>query len=268
MAGATRRPSSLAARTRLSFTTTQSPRPSRPGRSRKRASVQVSERRSITSMRLAERSGSGLWAISSSAARSRSLPPARPILGRPSRKGPGFRVIHRPLTNLQPGINASRAKFGLEAMSPKVVVIEDDKDLTGLLRYAFEKEGFEFADTQDGLDRPRVLPPRAAGCHRAGRDAPRNGRLLGLQGTPQGSMPARDAGGLPHGPVPGGGPCEGPRDRRRRLCRQAVLRARASGAGEAAPARPGPDRAGLQARRAGAGPGAARGASQRAGRWR
>ena len=39
-------------------------------------------------------------------------------------------------------------------MSPKVVVIEDDRDLAGLLRYAFEQEGFEFAGTHDGLTAP------------------------------------------------------------------------------------------------------------------
>ncbi len=36
-------------------------------------------------------------------------------------------------------------------MSPKVVVIEDDQDLAGLLRYAFEQEGFRFAGMGDGL---------------------------------------------------------------------------------------------------------------------
>ena len=36
-------------------------------------------------------------------------------------------------------------------MAPKVVVIEDDQDLAGLLRYAFEQEGFGFAGTGDGL---------------------------------------------------------------------------------------------------------------------
>jgi len=36
-------------------------------------------------------------------------------------------------------------------MAPKVVVVEDDRDLTGLLRYAFEREGFRFAGTGDGL---------------------------------------------------------------------------------------------------------------------
>lgn len=36
-------------------------------------------------------------------------------------------------------------------MSPKVVVIEDDPDVAGLLRYAFEKEGFQYAGTDDGL---------------------------------------------------------------------------------------------------------------------
>ena len=49
-------------------------------------------------------------------------------------------------------------------MFPKVVVIEDDKDLTGLLRYAFEKEGFEFADTHDGLTALEF-------CHREQPDA-------------------------------------------------------------------------------------------------
>lgn len=39
-------------------------------------------------------------------------------------------------------------------MSPKVVVIEDDRDLAGLLRYAFEHDGFEFAGTHDGLTAP------------------------------------------------------------------------------------------------------------------
>ncbi len=39
-------------------------------------------------------------------------------------------------------------------MSPKVVVVEDDRDLAGLLRYAFEQEGFAFADTHDGLTAP------------------------------------------------------------------------------------------------------------------
>ena len=36
-------------------------------------------------------------------------------------------------------------------MPPKVAVIEDDRDLAGLLRYAFEQEGFEFACIHDGL---------------------------------------------------------------------------------------------------------------------
>ena len=36
-------------------------------------------------------------------------------------------------------------------MPPKVAVIEDDRDLTGLLQYAFEQEGFEFACIHDGL---------------------------------------------------------------------------------------------------------------------
>ncbi len=36
-------------------------------------------------------------------------------------------------------------------MPPKVAVVEDDRDLANLLRYAFEQEGFEFADTHDGL---------------------------------------------------------------------------------------------------------------------
>ena len=49
-------------------------------------------------------------------------------------------------------------------MFPKVVVIEDDKDLTGLLRYAFENEGFEFADTHDGLTALEF-------CHREQPDA-------------------------------------------------------------------------------------------------
>ncbi len=38
-----------------------------------------------------------------------------------------------------------------DGMAPKVVVIEDDQDLAGLLRYAFEQEGFRFAGTGDGL---------------------------------------------------------------------------------------------------------------------
>ena len=59
--------------------------------------------------------------------------------------------IHRPLTNLQPAFNRVRANVGLDTMSPKVAVIEDDRDLAGLLRYAFEQEGFEFAGTHDGL---------------------------------------------------------------------------------------------------------------------
>jgi len=36
-------------------------------------------------------------------------------------------------------------------MPPKVAVIEDDRDLTGLLQYALEQEGFEFACINDGL---------------------------------------------------------------------------------------------------------------------
>lgn len=36
-------------------------------------------------------------------------------------------------------------------MPPKVAVIEDDRDLTGLLQYALEQEGFEFSCTHDGL---------------------------------------------------------------------------------------------------------------------
>ena len=36
-------------------------------------------------------------------------------------------------------------------MPPRVAVIEDDQDLAGLLQYAFEQEGFEFAHTHDGL---------------------------------------------------------------------------------------------------------------------
>lgn len=36
-------------------------------------------------------------------------------------------------------------------MAPKIAVVEDDRDLASLLRYAFEQEGFDFADTQDGL---------------------------------------------------------------------------------------------------------------------
>lgn len=36
-------------------------------------------------------------------------------------------------------------------MPPKVAVIEDDRDLTGLLQYALEREGFEFACIHDGL---------------------------------------------------------------------------------------------------------------------
>jgi len=36
-------------------------------------------------------------------------------------------------------------------MPPKVAVIEDDRDLTGLLQYALEQEGFEFACIHDGL---------------------------------------------------------------------------------------------------------------------
>ena len=36
-------------------------------------------------------------------------------------------------------------------MLPKIAVIEDDRDLAGLLQYALEREGFEFACTNDGL---------------------------------------------------------------------------------------------------------------------
>lgn len=36
-------------------------------------------------------------------------------------------------------------------MPPKVAVIEDDRDLTGLLQYALEQEGFEFRCIHDGL---------------------------------------------------------------------------------------------------------------------
>lgn len=36
-------------------------------------------------------------------------------------------------------------------MPPKIAVVEDDRDLADLLRYAFEQEGFEFADSHDGL---------------------------------------------------------------------------------------------------------------------
>ena len=36
-------------------------------------------------------------------------------------------------------------------MPPKVAVIEDDRDLTGLLQYALEQEGFEFSCIHDGL---------------------------------------------------------------------------------------------------------------------
>lgn len=36
-------------------------------------------------------------------------------------------------------------------MPPKVAVIEDDRDLVGLLQYALEQEGFEFACIHDGL---------------------------------------------------------------------------------------------------------------------
>lgn len=35
-------------------------------------------------------------------------------------------------------------------MPPKVAVIEDDRDLCNLLRYAFQQEGFEFSGTHDG----------------------------------------------------------------------------------------------------------------------
>ena len=35
-------------------------------------------------------------------------------------------------------------------MPPKIAVIEDDRDLSDLLRYAFEQEGFEFSGTHDG----------------------------------------------------------------------------------------------------------------------
>ena len=35
-------------------------------------------------------------------------------------------------------------------MPPKIAIVEDDRDLADLLRYAFEQEGFEFAATQDG----------------------------------------------------------------------------------------------------------------------
>lgn len=35
-------------------------------------------------------------------------------------------------------------------MPPKVAVIEDDRDLCDLLRYAFQQEGFEFSGTHDG----------------------------------------------------------------------------------------------------------------------
>ena len=36
-------------------------------------------------------------------------------------------------------------------MPLKVAVIEDDRDLTGLLQYALEQEGFEFSGIHDGL---------------------------------------------------------------------------------------------------------------------
>ncbi len=35
-------------------------------------------------------------------------------------------------------------------MPPKIAVIEDDRDLSALLCYAFEQEGFEFSGTHDG----------------------------------------------------------------------------------------------------------------------
>ena len=153
-------------------------------------------------------------------------------------------------------------------MSPKVVVIEDDKDLTGLLRYAFEKEGFEFADTHDGLTAHEF-------CHREQPDAiVLDVMLPGMDGFSVCRELRKDP-CLRETPVVFLTARSQEADRVRGLeiggddyVVKPFSRARASGAGEAAPARPGPARAGLQARRAGAGPGAARGAPQRGGRWR
>ena len=39
-------------------------------------------------------------------------------------------------------------------MPPKIAVIEDDRDLSALLCYAFEQEGFEFSGTHDGASAP------------------------------------------------------------------------------------------------------------------
>lgn len=47
-------------------------------------------------------------------------------------------------------------------MPPKIAVIEDDRDLAELLRYAFEQEGFDCVGTHDGASAPefcrRELP--------------------------------------------------------------------------------------------------------------
>ena len=39
-------------------------------------------------------------------------------------------------------------------MPPKVAVVEDDRDLTILLRYAFEQAGFQFCSTDNGMTAP------------------------------------------------------------------------------------------------------------------
>ncbi len=64
---------------------------------------------------------------------------------------PVLGTIHRTLTELQPTSHDRQGTLGADGMSPKVVVVEDDQDLAGLLRYAFEQEGFRFAGTGDGL---------------------------------------------------------------------------------------------------------------------
>ena len=120
---------------------------------------------------------------------------------------------------------------------PKILLVEDDAALVELLVYHFEREDFEVAHTAGRRGGAAARAREPARPRHARLDARRAVRDRGLPPTAPHARDRQRADHHADRARRGGRPDPRPRDRRRRLCHQALLAARAGrpGARGAAP---------------------------------
>ena len=129
-----------------------------------------------------------------------------------------------------PASATSRSKASCRGMraANRILIVEDEPGIADTLQYALRTDGFEPAWCATGEEALARIASDRAGAGDPRRRPARRERLRDLQADPRDQ---RGAGRLPHRAQRRDRPRRRPRARRRRLRRQAVLAARAGGAG-------------------------------------